>query len=369
MQRLQLYNSLSNSKEVFNPIYYPPSLRRPVTMYSCGPTVYSQAHIGNARAAVTADVLYRLLISLYGKVGVKYARNITDVDDKIIAASKEQSVCMKVITDKYAKVYNDDLRSLNCLSPDFEPRATDNIYEIVHMISDLVDGGYAYLSENHVFFDVSKYEEYGALSRNNLKTLGKAKRTSEEEYSIKRNPHDFVLWKPSYADDIGWDSDFGYGRPGWHIECSAMVKSTLGDTIDIHCGGVDLKFPHHENEIAQSYCANKKKMANYWVHNEYVLFDKEKMSKSDGNTVLISDLVEKWGGLTVRLALLKTHYRKELNWAESRLIESQKFMEKLAAGKVKMQDDNMQMLYNDMNIAGFLAKPCERGLKTLGLLT
>jgi len=324
---LTLYNSLTREKEQF----IPQDPKR-VTMYNCGPTVYSYAHIGNARAAVVADVLFRVLRHIYGEDAVVYARNLTDIDDKIIKAATEQGVEISAITEKFAKIYQDDLKALNCLEPTEEPKATTHIPDMIMMISELIEKGHAYESDGHVFFDVSTYEAYGKLSGNTLDALRGGDRVGEGEVARKKNSADFVLWKPE-LDGVGWDAPFGRGRPGWHIECSAMAKATLtsqidGDVIDIHCGGVDLKFPHHENEIAQSCCANEEaKFANYWVHNEFLNMAKpdgqsEKMSKSLGNVTLVHDLLKEWDGEVIRLALLKAHYRSELNWSEDLLRES-----------------------------------------------
>jgi len=313
---LTLYNSLTRQKERFAP-----QDPKRVTMYNCGPTVYSYAHIGNARAAVVADVLFRVLRHIYGEEHVVYARNITDVDDKIIQSAKEQGVDISEITEKYARIYNEDLTAIGCLQPTHQPKATDNIGGMIAIIEALLKDGYAYESEGHVFFDVSKYEDYGKLSGNTLEALRGGDRVGEGEVARKKNAADFVLWKPE-LDGVGWDAPFGRGRPGWHIECSAMAKEVLGDTIDIHCGGVDLKFPHHENEIAQSECAHGKTMANYWVHNEFLNMGSEKMSKSLGNVKLINDLLKDWDGEVIRLALLKAHYRSELVWSEDLLKES-----------------------------------------------
>ena len=329
--QLTLYNSLTRKKEPFTP-------KNPerVTMYNCGPTVYSYAHIGNARAAVVADVLFRVLRHIYPersdwKEGqeprVIYARNITDVDDKIIAAAKEQGVDISDITRKFTKIYQDDLRAIGCLDPTHQPKATDNIGGMIEMISDLIAKDFAYASDGHVFFDVSKYDDYGKLSGNTLDALRGGDRVGEGEVARKRNAADFVLWKPE-LDGVGWDAPFGKGRPGWHIECSVMAKAALcdedyGNTIDIHCGGVDLKFPHHENERAQSCCANgTESFAKYWVHNEFLNMNSEKMSKSLGNVKLINDLLKDWDGEVIRLALLKAHYRSELIWSEDLLKES-----------------------------------------------
>jgi len=319
---LTLYNSLTRKKEAFIP-----QDRARVTMYNCGPTVYSYAHIGNARAAVVADVLFRVLRHIYGEEAVVYARNITDVDDKIIKAAKEQGVPISDITEKYARIYNEDLAAIGCLPPTHQPKATEHISHMIAMISDLIVKGFAYESDGHVFFDVSKYDEYGQLSGNTLDALRGGDRVGEGEVARKRNAADFVLWKPE-LDGVGWDAPFGKGRPGWHIECSVMTKAALcdesyGNTIDIHCGGVDLKFPHHENERAQSCCANgTDKFANYWVHNEFLNMGSEKMSKSLGNVTLIHDLLKDWDGEVIRLALLKAHYRSELQWSDDLLKES-----------------------------------------------
>ena len=296
-------------------------------MYNCGPTVYSYAHIGNARAAVVADVLFRVLRHIYGEDHVVYARNITDVDDRIIASAKETGKPISEITEKFARIYNEDLAAIGCLPPTHQPKCTDHISHMIEMISDLIVKGFAYESDGHVFFDVSQYADYGKLSGNSLEALKGGDRVGEGEVARKRNSADFVLWKPE-LDGVGWDAPFGRGRPGWHIECSAMAKATLcdtdyGNTIDIHCGGVDLKFPHHENERAQSCCGNDTdKFANYWVHNEFLNMGTEKMSKSLGNVTLVHDLLKEWDGEVIRLALLKAHYRSELNWSEDLLKES-----------------------------------------------
>jgi len=326
--QLTLYNSLTRQKEVFTP-----QDPKRVTMYNCGPTVYSYAHIGNARAAVVADVLFRVLRHIYGEDHVVYARNITDVDDRIIQNAKETGRPISDITEKYARIYNEDLAAIGCLPPTEQPKCTAHIDGMVAMTSELIEKGFAYESDGHVFFDVSKYEDYGQLSGNNLESLRGGDRVGEGEVARKRNSADFVLWKPE-LDGVGWDAPFGKGRPGWHIECSAMAKAILtdgtgSDTIDIHCGGVDLKFPHHENEIAQSNCAHDgAPLANYWVHNEFLNMGSEKMSKSLGNVKLIHDLLKDWDGEVIRLALLKAHYRSELVWTEDLLKESKAQLDK-----------------------------------------
>ena len=337
---LKLYNSLTRKKEVFKP-----ADPKRVTMYNCGPTVYSYAHIGNARAAVVADVLFRVLRHIYGEDAVVYARNITDVDDKIITAATEQGVDIKEITEKYAKIYQEDLRALNCLDPNEQPKATDNIGGMIAIISKLLEDGYAYESDGHVFFAVSKYDDYGKLSGNTLDALKKGDRVGEGEVARKKNSADFVLWKPE-LDGVGWDAPFGKGRPGWHIECSAMSKAVLGETIDIHCGGVDLKFPHHENEIAQSECAHGKTMANYWVHNEFLNMGSEKMSKSLGNVKLIHDLLKEWDGEVIRLALLKAHYRSELIWSEDLLKESKTQLDRWYRLVLHAREENFSIRKN-----------------------
>ena len=339
--QLTLYNSLTRKKEVF----WPQDPKR-VTMYNCGPTVYSYAHIGNARAAVVADVLFRVLRHIYGEEHVIYARNITDVDDRIIQKAKETDRPISEITEKYTRIYNEDLAAIGCLPPTEQPKCTGHIDGMVAMISDLIEKGFAYESDGHVFFDVSKYEDYGRLSGNNLESLRGGDRVGEGEVARKRNAADFVLWKPE-LDGVGWDAPLGLnksnlrGRPGWHIECSAMAKAVLtegtnSDTIDIHCGGVDLKFPHHENEIAQSNCAHDgAPLANYWVHNEFLNMGSEKMSKSLGNVKLIHDLLKEWDGEVIRLALLKAHYRSELLWTEDLLKESKETLDKWYRTKEK----------------------------------
>ena len=331
---LTLYNSLTRSVERFKP-----DDPARVTMYACGPTVYSYAHIGNARAAVVADVLFRVLRHIYGEDAVVYARNITDVDDKIIAAARDQDVPISAITEKYARIYNDDLAALNCLPPTHQPRATQHIQQMADLIVELLDKGAAYEAQGHIYFDVTSDADYGKLSGRKLGDNLAGARVAAVE--IKRNPGDFVLWKPAKAGEPGWgqqetsenyfvdwrnyaDQPFATapGRPGWHIECSAMIREVLGETIDIHTGGIDLKFPHHENEIAQSECANAKPLARWWVHNEFLNMGRSKMSKSEGNVVLVHELLKEWDGEVIRLALLKAHYRSELTWSEELLRES-----------------------------------------------
>ena len=331
-----------------------------VLMYSCGPTVYSYAHIGNARAAVNADLLFRILSHKYSNV--EYTRNVTDIDDKIVKKSIEEGLFEKDLSDKYYNIYSEDMISIGCSKPTNEPRATEYVNKSISMIETLIGKGHAYENEGHVFFDVSSHENHGCFSgRQVVDYIGE--RITEKELSIKRDPRDFVLWKPT---DIGkqWWSPFGSGRMGWHIECSTMAKHTLGDTIDIHCGGVDLKFPHHENEIAQSECSNGKKFCNYWVHNEFVNINGNKMAKSDGNIKLVHDMLKDYDGSVIRYALIKTHYRKEIDWNEEILKNSRQVMDKYYRYFLKYQDelidvgpDNswLEVLFNDVDVSLYLS--------------
>lgn len=315
---LKLYNSLTRQKQKFEPI----DAER-ITMYACGPTVYNFVHIGNARPAVVFDTVYRVLHSLYPNV--IYARNITDIDDKIINKSNELSIDINVITKKYSEAYFDDMQALNTLTPDETPYATDHIPEMIHMLQALVDKGHAYAADSqneadkgHVLFSVPSMPDYGQLSKRNLDEQEAGARV--EVASYKQYAGDFVLWKPSTDSEPGWDSPWGRGRPGWHLECSAMIKKHLGDTIDIHAGGHDLIFPHHENEIAQSCCANDgKPLANFWMHNGFINIDGEKMSKSLGNFRLVNDLLKQYPGEVLRYVILSAHYRSEQNFSKELL--------------------------------------------------
>ena len=304
------------------------------------------------------DRLFRVLRHIYGEDHVIYARNITDVDDRIIQNAKETGRPISEITEKYARIYNEDLAAIGCLPPTEQPKCTAHIDNMSAMITELLDKGFAYESDGHVFFDVSKYEDYGQLSGNNLESLRGGDRVGEGEVARKRNSADFVLWKPE-LDGVGWDAPFGKGRPGWHIECSAMAKAVLtdgtdSDTIDIHCGGVDLKFPHHENEIAQSNCAHDgAPLANYWVHNEFLNMGSEKMSKSLGNVKLIHDLLKDWDGEVIRLALLKAHYRSELVWTEDLLKESKAQLDGWYKMLVLLKDQDIAPFYFKMDDMGF----------------
>ena len=306
---LTLYNTLSRAKDAFAPID-----PNDVRLYVCGPTVYDFAHIGNARPVVVFDVLYRVLRHRYGKGHVTYVRNITDVDDKIIAAAGETGEPIEAITTRYADVFRNDMASLGALPPDVEPKATDHISEMIAMIETLIASGHAYEADGHALFAVSTMETYGALSRHSRDELIAGARVEVAPY--KRDPADFVLWKPSDDTQPGWDSPWGRGRPGWHLECSAMSKKHLGETFDIHGGGQDLIFPHHENEIAQSTCAHGgKTFVRHWMHNGYVTVDGEKMAKSAGNFLTVHDLLDKAPGEAIRLGLLTAHYRQPLDFS------------------------------------------------------
>jgi len=306
---LTLHNTLTRRKEPFQPLD-PASVR----MYVCGPTVYDFAHIGNARPVVVFDLLYRLLKRRYRRV--IYARNITDVDDKIIAAARENSEPIEALTARTADAFHADMAALGALPPDIEPRATQHIPQMIALIERLIASGHAYAAEGHVLFDVPSDPEYGKLSGRDREEMIAGARVEVAPY--KRDPADFVLWKPSDADQPGWDSPWGRGRPGWHIECSAMSEVHLGESFDIHGGGLDLVFPHHENEIAQSECAHNKPFARFWLHNGYVVVNGEKMSKSLGNFLTVRQLLEEGiAGETLRLVLLSAHYRQPLDFTRS----------------------------------------------------
>lgn len=305
---LMLHDTLAREKRLFAPA--DPTR---VTLYVCGPTVYNYAHIGNARPPVVFDVLHRLLRRTYGEGAVVYARNITDIDDKIIEAAKAGDGDWRAITGKFTQIYRDDTAALNVLPPSLEPHATEHIAGMIAMIERLVESGHAYAAEGHVLFDVASFGAYGELSRRDREAMVAGARVEVAPY--KRDAADFVLWKPAKEGEPAWDSPWGAGRPGWHLECSAMIEAHLGQTIDIHAGGQDLVFPHHENEIAQSRCAHGgAPLARYWLHNGFLSMDSEKMSKSLGNVKLIHDLLKDWDGEVLRWALLSAHYRQPLDW-------------------------------------------------------
>jgi len=317
---IQLHDTREGRKVPFEPLH-----EGEVTMYLCGPTVYNYAHIGNARPAVVFDLLARVLRRRYR---LRFARNITDVDDKINAAAAESGKPIGEITATYIKAYNEDMAALGVQRPDVEPHATEHVGEMVEMIGTLVDNGHAYVADGHVLFDVSSCPGYGELSGRNLREMIAGARVEVAPY--KKSPHDFVLWKPSTPDLPGWESPWGVGRPGWHIECSAMAARHLGRTIDIHGGGQDLVFPHHENELAQSRCAHGgEDFARYWVHNGFLSVDHEKMSKSIGNVVLVHDLLDTIPGEAIRLALLSAHYRQPLDWSDETIASARRMLDRL----------------------------------------
>lgn len=312
-----------------------------VRFYVCGPTVYDEAHIGNARPVVVFDVLFRLLRAVYGANHVTYVRNITDIDDKIIQRAAESGETIADLTARTAKQYQEDMRALGCLDPTIQPRATEHIPHMLAMIQKLVDDGHAYAAEGHVLFDVASFPAYGALSRRTLDEQIAGARVEVAPY--KRSPADFVLWKPSTPEQPGWDSPWGRGRPGWHLECSAMSAEHLGETFDIHGGGLDLIFPHHENEIAQSCCTfgigkPDYRMAQYWMHNGFLTVDGTKMSKSLGNFTTVRQLLTRWHGEVIRLALLMTHYTAPLDLNDDRLKEAKSLLDSWHRGWQKRED-------------------------------
>ena len=322
---LQLYNSLTHRKEIFEPID-PDRVR----MYVCGPTVYDEAHIGNARAVVVFDLLYRVLRHEYGADHVTYVRNITDVEDKIMAAARASGQTIDQVTARTTAQFHADMAALGNLPPDHEPRATEYIAQMIALIERLIASGHAYAAEGHALFRVGSYPKYGALSRRSRADMIAGARVEVAPY--KENPGDFVLWKPSTPDQPGWDSPWGRGRPGWHIECSAMSENTLGETFDIHGGGLDLIFPHHENEIAQSVCAHNGKgpqdFAHYWLHNGMLTVQGSKMAKSEGNFITVRDALKEARGEVIRLALLSTHYRDPLDWTPDRLHQARQMLDR-----------------------------------------
>ncbi len=362
-QPFQLFNTLSGNKERLEAID-PKHLK----IYACGPTVYNYAHIGNARMAVVFDTLVRTLRVIYPKV--TYVSNITDIDDKIIEAAKEQNVEITSITEKYTKIYNDDMLKLNVLAPDIQPKATEYIPEMIELIVELIEKDFAYEKEGHVLFHVPTYQNYGKLSKRNRDEQIAGSRV--EVAPFKKDPADFVLWKPSTNEQPGWESPWGIGRPGWHTECSAMSKKTLGLPFDIHGGGRDLIFPHHENEIAQSCCTSARidepdSYAKYWMHNGFVTINGEKMAKSLGNIILVKDLAENYHGEVIRLALLSSHYRQGLDWNEKVIHQANKLINKLYEIKDDLDDvnipdnnennlDAISILMDDLNTPGLITE-------------
>ena len=353
MSNLQLTNSLTRKKEFFKP-----NNLKKISLYACGPTVYDNPHVGNARTLVVFDVLFRVLKVLY-KSNVTYVRNITDVDDKIIEAAQNNKKGINEITNEVIKIFHENCKSLNCLEPTVEPKATEHIKEMIEMTSSLIKKGFAYENKNHVYFAVNKFKDYGKLSNKNLDELKAGNRI--EISDLKKSPMDFILWKPSNKEDPGWDSPWGRGRPGWHLECSVMSEKYLGKIFDIHGGGLDLIFPHHENEIAQS-CSNNStnNFANYWIHNGFLTINNEKMSKSLGNIVTISDAVNKYSGQVVRLALLSAHYSQHLDWNDDLLNNQKSTIDKwyglYEEQKEVGRSDIVDSLLDDLNTPGFIAK-------------
>ena len=350
-----LTNSFGNKKVKFSPID-----PKKIGMYVCGPTVYESPHIGNARPLVVFDILFKVLKCKYGKDSITYVRNITDIDDKIITSSIENKISVSELTSKITSIFDEDCKYLNCENPTHEPRATDNISLMIDMINKLIKNNFAYEKNNHVYFEVKKFDDYGKLSNKNLDDLVAGARV--EISKNKKNPEDFVLWKPSSNDEPYWDSPWGKGRPGWHLECSVMSKKFLGDVFDIHGGGRDLIFPHHENEIAQSRCANEKNnFANYWVHNGFITISNEKMSKSLGNILKISDFKKKVNGQVLRLALISSHYKQPLDWNDKLLNECEKTLNKWYESyididkSVLIPDEYLSPLYDDLNTPGYIA--------------
>ena len=348
-----LTNNLSNKKEHFAPIE-----KANVRMYVCGPTVYDDPHLGNARPLVIFDILFKLLKNNFPKV--TYVRNITDIDDKIIKSSQEQKISTKELTEKVTSSFLRDCEFLNCENPTHQPKATEHIDLMIEMINDLIKKGFAYENKKHVYFEVKKFSDYGKLSNKNLEDLVAGSRVEISEN--KKNSEDFVLWKPSINDEPAWDSPWGKGRPGWHLECSAMSKKFLGNEFDIHGGGIDLIFPHHENEIAQSRCANDTKVfANYWIHNAFITMSNEKMAKSQGNILKIKDFRKKISGQVIRLALMSAHYKQPLDWNDKLLSDCESTLDKWykvyssSLKSVKVSDEILKPLYEDLNTPGYIA--------------
>ena len=362
IQPFHLFNTLNGKKEKLEAID-PKHLK----IYACGPTVYNYAHIGNARMAVVFDTLVRTLKIIYPKV--TYVSNITDIDDKIIDAANEQNVAISLITEKYTEIYNKDMAKLNVLPPDIQPKATAYIPEMITLIKDLIKKDFAYEKDGHVLFHVPSFKNYGLLSNRNREEQIAGSRVDIAPF--KKDPADFVLWKPSIENQPGWDSPWGFGRPGWHTECSAMSEKTLGLPFDIHGGGRDLIFPHHENEIAQSCCSTAdadkpESYAKYWMHNGFVTIDGEKMSKSLGNIILVNDLTEKYHGEVIRLALLSSHYRQGLDWNEKVIHQAKKLLDKLYSLYDELKDiktdkeeqnfESIEIIFDDLNTPGLISQ-------------
>jgi cysteinyl-tRNA synthetase len=352
MNNLKIYNTLSREKEEFIPLN-----KNSVGMYVCGPTVYDEPHIGNARPLIVFDLLFRILIKNFGKNKVNYVRNITDIDDKIIQRANELKINISELTKSVTDIFLSDCKYLNCLIPNHQPKATDNIAGMIQMIENLLAKEFAYIKDGNVYFNVNKFKDYGKLSNKNPKDLISGSRVEISE--LKNNPLDFVLWKPSKDKEPFWESPWGKGRPGWHIECSAMSEKYLGKEFDLHCGGLDLIFPHHENETAQSICANDSSIfAKYWMHNGYVTVDGKKMSKSDGNFITINNLKNNFNGQVVRLSILGTHYRQPLDWNLKILETNKKILENwysfYSPNEEHISDEIFNILLDDLNTPKFI---------------
>ena len=346
-----LTNNLSNKKEKFVPID-----EKNIGMYVCGPTVYDDPHIGNARPIVIFDILFKILKSKFSSV--TYVRNITDVDDKIIKSSNEKKISISELTKTVIKSFSEDCNYLNCENPTQQPKATEHIDLMIEMVSELIKKGFAYENNKHVYFEVKKFNDYGQLSNKKLEDLIAGSRI--EVSDNKKNSEDFVLWKPSLENEPSWESPWGKGRPGWHLECSAMSKKFLGNEFDIHGGGIDLIFPHHENEIAQSRCANDTKVfANYWLHNAFITMSNEKMAKSQGNILKIKDFRNKVSGQVLRLALISAHYKQPLDWNDKLLEDCQNTIDKwynvYSPSNKALEYEIIQPLYDDINTPGYIA--------------
>jgi len=346
-----LTNNLTNKKEKFVPF-----TENKIGMYVCGPTVYDDPHIGNARPLVIFDILFKILKSKFSSV--IYVRNLTDVDDKIIKSSNEKNISISELTSKVIKSFNEDCNFLNCEKPSHQPKATEHIDLMVEMISELIKKDFAYEKNKHVYFEVKKFGDYGKLSNKKLEDLIAGSRV--EISDNKKNSEDFVLWKPSLENEPSWESPWGRGRPGWHLECSAMSKKFLGNEFDIHGGGIDLIFPHHENEIAQSRCSNDTKFfAKYWLHNAFITMSNEKMAKSQGNILKIKDFRKKISGQVLRLALISTHYKQPLDWSDKLLADCQNTLDKwynvYVPSKCDLSDEILQPLYDDINTPSYIA--------------
>ena len=353
MNSLKIYNTLSRKKEEFTPLN-----KNSIGMYVCGPTVYDEPHIGNARPLIIFDLVYRILIKNFGKNKVNYVRNITDIDDKIIQRANELKIDINELAKTVTDIFLADCKYLNCLIPNNQPKATDNIAGMIQIIENLLAKKFAYIKDGNVYFNVNKFKDYGKLSNKNPKELISGSRVEISE--LKNNPLDFVLWKPSKDKEPFWESPWGKGRPGWHIECSVMSEKYLGKEFDLHCGGLDLIFPHHENEIAQSICANDSSIfAKYWMHNGYVTVDGKKMSKSDGNFITINNLKNNnINGQVIRLSILGTHYRQPLDWNLKILEINKKILENwyslYSPNDDEISNELLNILLDDLNTPKFI---------------